>query len=79
MDQEFGTPTPPTEVISEPPKKNNTVIIILIVVLVLMLCCCMIAVVGGIFWIWNNGDELLGISYSANTWIASTGLQLIMI
>lgn len=79
MDQEFGTPIPPTEVISEPPKKNNTVMIVLIVALVLILCCCMVAVIAGFFWLWNNGDQLLGITYSAKTWIASTGLKLITI
>jgi hypothetical protein len=80
MDQDLGTPIPPTEVISEPPKKkNNTVIIVLIVVLVVMLCCCLIAAIGGVVYLWNNGDQLLGISYSAKTWIASAGSKLISI
>jgi len=80
MDQEIGTPIPPTEVIPEPPKKkNNTVLIVLIVALVLLLCCCMVAAIGGAVYLWNFGDELLGIGYSANTWIASLGSKLITI
>ena len=42
----------------EQPKKNNTGIIIAVVVVVL-LCCCCIGALGG-WWLWSNGDQLLG-------------------
>lgn len=48
----------PVTPLPEEPKKNNTTIIIAVVVVVL-LCCCCIAVIGG-YWLWNNGDKLLG-------------------
>jgi hypothetical protein len=44
----------------EPPKSNNRVwIIVLIVVVVLCLCCILVGAAG--WWLWNNGDRLLGI------------------
>jgi hypothetical protein len=48
----------PVTPLPEEPKKNNTTIIIAVVVVVL-LCCCCIAVIGG-YWLWNNGDQMLG-------------------
>jgi hypothetical protein len=50
-------PVTPTE---EQPKKNNTPIIIAVVVVVLLCCCCV--AIGGGFWLWNNGDALMGVS-----------------
>lgn len=46
------TPVAPAE-----PKKRNTGLIIAVVIVVLLCCCC----VGGfgIYWLWNNGDQLL--------------------
>jgi hypothetical protein len=42
----------------EEPKKNNTVIIV-VVVLVVLCCCCVIG--GGLgYWLWTNGDRLMG-------------------
>ncbi|MCJ7676801.1 MAG: hypothetical protein MUO35_03670 [Anaerolineales bacterium] len=53
-----ATPMPP---VGEPaqPKKSRTWLIILIIVLVL--CCLCAAVGGGIYWLWNNGDNILGL------------------
>lgn len=44
----------------EPPKRSNTVLIIIIIVLVL-LCCCCLAVVSA-WYLWNNGDEIFGLT-----------------
>ncbi len=52
-------PVSPDEV-SEAPKKSKTPIIIAIVVIVLLCCCCL--GLGGAWWLWNNGDALLGVS-----------------
>jgi hypothetical protein len=54
------TPTPGIE--SQPqvaePKSNRTIIIV-VVVLVVLCCCCIIGSGLG-YWLWNNGDDLLG-------------------
>lgn len=42
----------------EAPKKSNTGLIIGIVVVVLLCCCCFTGI--GLWWLWNNGDALLG-------------------
>lgn len=48
------TPQPP---VAEP--KSNRTMIIVVVVLLVLCCCCVIF--GGLgYWLWNNGDELLG-------------------
>ena len=41
------------------PKKNRTGMIIAIVAVVL--CCCCLVSLGLGYWLWNNGDQLLGI------------------
>jgi len=46
------------------PKKNNTILIVAIIA-VILLCCCCFAAIGG-YWMWNNGDQLLGVSQLAN-------------
>jgi hypothetical protein len=52
MDTPGYTPQPAA------PKSNKTGIIIA-VVLVVLCCCCV--VFGGLgYWLWNNGDQLLG-------------------
>jgi hypothetical protein len=48
--------TPPP--MAEEPKKNNTVIIV-VVVLVVLCCCCVIGSGFG-YWLWTNGDRLMG-------------------
>jgi len=45
---------------SAQPKKSRTWLIVLIIVLVL--CCLCTAVGGGIWWLWSNGDNLMGLS-----------------
>ena len=45
---------------TEEPKKSNQGLIIGIVVVVL-LCCCCVGAIGG-WWLWNNGDALLGLA-----------------
>lgn len=47
-------PLPPAE-----PKKNRTGMIIAVVVVILC-CCCLGGAVAG-YWLWNNGDSLLGV------------------
>jgi len=42
----------------EAPKKNNTPLIIGVVVVVLLCCCCVVGIGG--WWLWNNGDKLVG-------------------
>ncbi|HLB64220.1 MAG TPA: hypothetical protein VJJ46_05220 [Anaerolineales bacterium] len=54
MTEPMGTPMEETT----EPKKSRTWLIVLIVVLVV---CCLCAVLGvGGWWLWNNGDRLLG-------------------
>ena len=56
---------PPDSSLGQPePKKNNTILIVAVIVVVL-LCCCCFAGIGG-YWLWNNGDQLLGVSLLAN-------------
>jgi hypothetical protein len=43
---------------TEEPKKNNTPLIIAVVVVVLSCCCCIGGI--GVWWLWNNGDSLVG-------------------
>jgi hypothetical protein len=43
---------------TEEPKKSNQGVIIAVVVVVL-LCCCCVSAIGG-WYLWNNGDALLG-------------------
>ncbi|MEW5869636.1 MAG: hypothetical protein AB1894_10200 [Chloroflexota bacterium] len=60
MDQYSYTPT---ETYEQPaPKKDNKMIIIIVVAIVLLCCCCLIVVGGGGYWLWNNGDQLFGLS-----------------
>lgn len=40
------------------PKKNRTGIIIAVVVV--LLCCCCVVGAASSYWLWNNGDSLLG-------------------
>jgi flagellar basal body-associated protein FliL len=40
------------------PKKSRSGLIIAIILIVL--CCCCVVVAGGGYWLWNNGDRLLG-------------------
>jgi hypothetical protein len=54
----MATPGYTPQPIPEEPKKNRTGLIITIV-LVVLCCCCLIG--GGLgYWLWNNGDQLLG-------------------
>lgn len=50
-----GMPVPPP---SEGAKKSNQGLIIAVVVVVL-LCCCCVGAIGG-WYLWNNGDALVG-------------------
>ena len=43
---------------SDTPKKSNQGVIIAVVVVVL-LCCCCVGAIGG-WYLWQNGDSLLG-------------------
>lgn len=52
---EMPTPEPIAE-----PKKNNKTLIIIAVVAVVLCCCCLVAA-GAAYWLWNNGDSLLGV------------------
>jgi hypothetical protein len=45
---------------NEAPKNNQRTIIIIVVIAVILLCCCCPAVSYGLYWLWNNGDQLLG-------------------
>ena len=44
---------------SAPEQKSNRTGIIIAVVLVVLCCCCLIGTGLG-YWLWNNGDQLLG-------------------
>lgn len=48
----------PVTPMEDGPKKNNQGIIIAVVVVVL-LCCCCVGAIGG-WYLWNNGDAMLG-------------------
>jgi hypothetical protein len=61
MYQNYGTPIPPLEEAPLEPKKKNTWLIIAIVVLV-VICCCFAIVGGAGYWLYYNGDALMGIS-----------------
>jgi hypothetical protein len=41
--------------------RDNRTMIIIVVVLVVLCCCCLV-VAGGGWWLWNNGDELFGLT-----------------
>jgi hypothetical protein len=51
--ENFNSNYPPPE-----PKKNNTGIIIAVVAL--LLCCCCLVMGGFGYWLWQNGDQMLG-------------------
>ncbi len=59
MDTFEAPPVPPP--LEEPKKKTNTALIIVIVVLLVLCCFCLFLVLAG-YWLWENGDALLGIS-----------------
>ena len=40
---------------------NRKIWIIVAVVLVVLCCCCLLVGLGG-WWLWNNGDELFGLT-----------------
>jgi hypothetical protein len=42
-------------------EKNNKVWLIVIVVLV-VICCCFAVGAYGVWWLWNNGDQLLDLA-----------------
>jgi hypothetical protein len=46
---------------SEEKSMDSKVWIIVAVVLVVLCCCCVLAGIGG-WWLWNNGDELFGLT-----------------
>jgi len=60
MSEDFGTPIPSME----EPKRNNTITIVIVVVALIFLCCC-IATVSVVWYLWNYGDQIFGITYQA--------------
>lgn len=38
---------------------NRTLIIVLIIAAVVLFCCCPV-LAGGLYWLWVNGDSLVG-------------------
>jgi hypothetical protein len=44
----------------EAPKSNRRTIIIVVVIAVILLCCCCPVIGYGLYWLWQNGDSLLG-------------------
>jgi flagellar basal body-associated protein FliL len=51
---------------SEKKGMDSKVWIIIAVVLVVLCCCCVLAGFGG-WWLWNNGDELFGLTVEVIT------------
>ncbi len=51
-------PAPTPAPLPEEPKKNNNTLIIVIVVVVLLCCCC--AGAAGVYYLYQNGDQLFG-------------------
>lgn len=51
----------------EEPKKNNTKIIVAVVVAIL-LCCCCVAIGSGVY-LYQNGDEIFGLTRLASQFI----------
>lgn len=49
----------------EQPSRNNTVLIVLIVIVLLLCCLCVLVGSFAVWWLWNYGDYLLGISMAA--------------
>ncbi len=54
MNQDMSAPSP----LPEQPKKNNSGLIIAIVVVVLLCLCCI--ALGGIYYLYQNGDRIFG-------------------
>lgn len=57
MDTDYEAPL---ESLDEP-KKNNTLLVVILVVLLVLCCCCVAAGMAG-WWLYNNGDELFGLT-----------------
>lgn len=60
MAQDFGTPITPPE---EPRRTSNRNLIIAIIVIVVLCCCC--AAIGAGWYLWNNGDQIFGLTLQA--------------
>jgi len=43
-------------------KSGNSKVIIIIAIVLVVLCCCMAVLAGAGWWLWNNGDELFGLT-----------------
>ena len=61
LDQESPNLPPPMQ---QPKKSNKTLIIILVVVLVL--CCICLPAFYGLYWLYQNGDQFMNVSYLLN-------------
>ena len=48
--------------INEAPEEKNKKLWIILGVVLILLCCLCLAVGGAAWWLWNNGDEWLGIT-----------------
>jgi hypothetical protein len=57
------------EGVSEETGRNNKVLIIVAIVIV-VLCCCLTVIAVGAWWLWNNGDELFGLTAQMMNMIA---------
>jgi hypothetical protein len=69
QDAPIPTPVPespnlPPPMQQQPKKSNKTLIIILVVVLVL--CCICLPMFYGVYWLYQNGDQFLDMSYLLN-------------
>lgn len=51
-----------TPVNEAPEEKNSKKLWIILSIFLVLLCCLCLAVVGAGFWLWDNGDSLLGIT-----------------
>lgn len=63
MSYEYGTtPISPYDAPMEEPPKNKPTVLIIIIVIVVVLCCCCLVAIGAGYWLWENGDELFGLT-----------------
>ena len=59
-----------TPVNEAPEEKKNKKLWIILGVILILLCCLCLAVGGAAYWLWENGDDFLGITMDIYKYIA---------
>jgi flagellar basal body-associated protein FliL len=50
------------QTLDEPEEGKSSKIWLIVVIVLIVLCCLCLIAAGAAWWLWNNGDRLLGIS-----------------